>query len=568
MRLICDAKINTPIAAQYSNKDIERVNRIARVPPTELLMFCLEPRDAAFVRAEFHDTLRTVRLPNLGGHHAVQRKRNYKLWLKVVHIEKEQHITPSSNDRENRKLNRIDVILVDTTKDNLPAVLSLYDEQMQLMTMLARGDYIGLYHPHCSDAQTHSQMSRSDVVLECAQDTVLFYMSAENARLAGLAKTTSTAFSLSSYTDSQSTMGKPDNTNNNSRRPSRPEIMSRDDEGYIDCAMYPDRIYLGDLAPCMLNVTLFGFVKSVASNNPYLAEGKKMDRYAIRIADATDKMDVTLWAEAGRNARKLQPGHYVLLTNLGTSEKSRGAKGSVWYINGSSMYGTEVFNISTTQALLTSSWMRQIEPISALSDRGQCQIDVVIVGWELHTPQGVVLSDQHDCWASGSYGSIADVVIVDAHNVCHRVLQKDEQGKYVCAFCACSVPANHVVQMFRAKPIKSANKNLASNEIGWIEWRLDDGSEQTITAYGSEEVLISDSAEHFKLMLHEEQIVCLDSVLGKPFLCSVSTTGKDMYRIDQVTPRKFTSQECMETMKAIKVQEKRITATTTTAALI
>lgn len=76
--MYCEPKINSPQQSQYHNKDVDRLLRIARVPPTQLLMFVLEPRDASFIRQEFTDDLR----------HVVQQAhqsgpKTHKLWLKV-----------------------------------------------------------------------------------------------------------------------------------------------------------------------------------------------------------------------------------------------------------------------------------------------------------------------------------------------------------------------------------------------------------------------------------------------------------------------------------------------------
>lgn len=43
-------------------------------------------------------------------------------------------------------------------------------------------------------------------------------------------------------------------------------IMERDEEGFMDCATYHDRIYIQDLQPCMLNITILGRVIAVANN--------------------------------------------------------------------------------------------------------------------------------------------------------------------------------------------------------------------------------------------------------------------------------------------------------------
>lgn len=89
-----------------------------------------------------------------------------------------------------------------------------------------------------------------------------------------------------------------------------------------------------------------------------------MDRYALRIADTTGKlyiyisysvyanikkntkgtMDITLWEEAGHDSRKLRVGQYVLLEQLATSDIQLSDLQKVWYVNGSVICGTKVYN--------------------------------------------------------------------------------------------------------------------------------------------------------------------------------------------------------------------------------
>ena len=60
--------------------------------------------------------------------------------------------------------------------------------------------------------------------------------------------------------------------------------------------------------------------------------------------DTLGKIDVTLWEQAGRKARRLQPGQYVLMTGLTTSSAHTTDRGTIWFVNGSAVCGTEIYN--------------------------------------------------------------------------------------------------------------------------------------------------------------------------------------------------------------------------------
>lgn len=85
-----------------------------------------------------------------------------------------------------------------------------------------------------------------------------------------------------------------------------------------------------------------------------------MSRYALKIADTTgnnylkkksytDKknqgtIDITLWEEAGYDSRTLRIGQYILLEQLVTSDSHQNEQKRIWYVNGSTVCGTRLYN--------------------------------------------------------------------------------------------------------------------------------------------------------------------------------------------------------------------------------
>ncbi|KAI9498636.1 hypothetical protein BDB00DRAFT_798833 [Zychaea mexicana] len=577
MRMFCGAKINSPISSQYDNKDVSRITRVARVPPTQLLMFVLTPNDGNFIRGEFTDSLRNVIQPGILGR---LNKHLHKLWLKVIHVEKTEHISANQNvnqdlitedDGENTKLRRTDIFVVDMTPDNEPAVLSLYDQQTQLATMLTRGDYIGLYNPGFPTARTESQRSHSDIVFEYTEDTVIFHMAEKDARQAGVNKVEAdTANSQMSHQsrrrDSIHNSLLSNSSQKQQKQTTKKGIMERDEEGFMDCLAYPNRIFIKDLEPSMLNITLLCRVVAIASNNPFTKQDSKtkMDRYAMRIVDSTGKVDVTLWEQAGRKARKLQPGQYVLLTGLTTSSSNVSDRGTSWFVNGSAVTGTEIYNISTMKGLLASSCLRQIKSIQNVeSNQGSWQVNITVVGWRIRTEDDtMVIGDCYeqdpDEYARADGRLPADIITIHAHTACfHPVYRSCEarntnggMSMRICEFCKCLIPEEQVVEAFRNRSsiVTTADSPGTSSNRGWVEWTLDDCEGQMITAFGCEEALLGVSAQQFKLMSYDGQTGLLDSVLGKPLLCSISTTSQG-YRIDQVALSQPTYHDCMELLR-------------------
>ena len=138
---------------------------------------------------------------------------------------------------------------------------------------------------------------------------------------------------------------------------------------------------------------------------------------------------MTLWEQAGRKARRLQPGQYVLLTGLSTSSVEQSGPNSTWFVNGSAVCGTDIYNskykldfhlgaldntvtVSTMKALLTSNSLRQITPLQKIENPGSWQTNVTVVGWKLRAD---TLSDKEEGeeWQDGSTMP-ADIITTDA----------------------------------------------------------------------------------------------------------------------------------------------------------
>ncbi|KAG0180530.1 hypothetical protein DFQ28_001129 [Apophysomyces sp. BC1034] len=538
MRMVCGSSINTVVISQYNNEDLPRESRIAKIAPTQLLMFMLTSRDSEFIRKEFTDNFSTLIAPGLFD---INKRKEHKLWLKVIHVENTTHNSPeasvhtSVDTDERMKLQRMDIYVVDMVNDSDPAMLSLYDEQTELASMICRGDYIGLYNPGILANLTESQEQQSDIVFEYDNDTVLFIMSEKEAQEADVARTGITSASVSASLNPPRSPG-----TEFWQEPTKNKcIVERDEEerklidgqGYMDCSTYLDRIFIRDLDSCMLNVTIMGRVVAIASNNPFNKPGgRRMDRYAMRLADPTGKVDITLWEETGNCARHLQPGQHVLLIGLTTSATHITAKGPVCRIELRRAAADNRYSIvSSMKSLLTSSSFRHITPIKQMTDGAHYQVEAMIVGWEFHTrkdPSAVQLSNCHRGVVKCQLGHS---IIVDAHASCLRPIngvyqesyggvredgkieQEDtnEKGMRVCEFCGRSIAENDVVQVYRSRLTASERFGWQ----GWIEWELDDGSGVTVMTCGGEETVLNIPAQRFRGMSYEAQVDFLDSAV-------------------------------------------------------
>ncbi|CAO3650509.1 unnamed protein product [Mucor hiemalis] len=539
IRMICPPKANTPIANRYNDMTLDRRHRVALIPPTEDLIIMLNRQDKLFVQEEFSDRIKDIK----------NTDNSYKLWLKIIHVEQVSHIsTKKSATVDGKKRCRTDVYLIDMSSDCSKAILSLYDNQSELLSVFRRNDYIGFAHPSIQSARGEGQ----EALFEYSSDSVIFLMPEKEAQEAGLAKTNLTSMIEEEEDESISDTTKKD-------------IVERDEEDFMNCSSYQPRIQIKDLSHRMLNVTLYGKVVALADNNPFIKQnetGKPMDRFALRIADSTGTMDITLWDTIGRGTRKFKIGQYVLLDQLVASDRHERNNKRVWYMNGSAVCGTKIYNISTLSALLSSPIFRSITPLwhAKETKMDHFQVEGTIIGWELHLPSKnedqFVLSDVYSSNSSTSNAALNDVDFMDvslgrcitvaAHAECLLPHKSEYQTK--CEFCGCQI-GNEVAQIFRPKP--GVTDRSGREWEGWIEWRLDDGT-STCNIFGGEETLLNITAHHFKPMSHKSQITLLDSVIGLPILCSLSgSSTSTTYRLDQMALLEPTQQECRDMLEQL-----------------
>ncbi|KAI8992086.1 hypothetical protein BDF20DRAFT_904391 [Mycotypha africana] len=507
IRMICPPKANSPVINRYEDTTLPRRYRVALIPPTELLLIMLNRNDKEFVLKEFPHKIKHIYDPDLSNNKSFEA--GLSLWLKIIHVEVVVHQNPTPNlllasndDGRMTKAQRTDLYLIDMSSDCMPVVLSLFDDQTQLASIFKRNDYIGIYRPVMQNQQQQQSDIPSsqpqEVILELGGETVIFLMPEKEAQDANLAKVN---LATQIIDESQGTV-KTDPKN---------EITERDEEGFMDCSSYMPRIYVKDLVHRMLNVTLLGKVIGLANN--------KMDRYALRIADNTGVMDVTLWEDAGRESRKLRLGQYILLDRLVTSDRHKSR--NIWYVNGSAVCGTKLYNISTLSSLLSSSSFRSIIPLwhAKETKSDQFQAEGVIIGWKLHL-----------------------------HTNCLLPLKKHHEAH--CDFCGVPVQNNHVL-VFRPRPTHP--KKSGEEWEGWIEWRFDDGT-SSCNIYGGEEFLMNITAHHFRNMSQQSQIRLLNSVIGVSIRCTLSGNGASSYRLDQLAFLEPTQQDTTANISSKKMK--------------
>ncbi|KAK9767197.1 hypothetical protein K7432_003162 [Basidiobolus ranarum] len=365
---------------------LENASRFPRLLPTEMMIFMLSTEnlyDRRFIKEELEvDKLEDVNKP------AITQGRDYKFWVKIVHIGSEQ---AGGIPGRLKKLK----IFVNDMSTNENAVFLLWDEQIAMRDLFKKGDYLGLHRPYIN---SNSAYNDDMLILEYGTGTVLFCLPSDFSQEV-----------VSSSMPSQSGFSQ--------------TTVPRDDFGLLDYKYYPERIHIHDLKPKMINITLFGRIVAMSQNIPVEKNGVMMDRFAVRIIDITGTCDITLWEKIGHEAAPFRVGHYVLLEGLSTSERKENGQ---CFVNGSEILGCQVKNVSTLKGILASPSLREMIPLKRALEYDNFYCRSVIVGWEPGESKGI-----------SSKQGIPNLILL-THNACKRTVVEKSDWFY-CEHCKISI---------------------------------------------------------------------------------------------------------------------------------
>ncbi|KAJ3067104.1 hypothetical protein HDU98_009687 [Podochytrium sp. JEL0797] len=122
------------------------------------------------------------------------------------------------------------------------------------------------------------------------------------------------------------------------------DLIPLDENGCHDFKGYPARFSIQDLRTSQKNFSILGTIVRMINNLPIEKDGKKVDRFGIRLMDDQGHVvDVTLWDQVGNTCRTLQLGQTVFVQNLCTTAQQTKEKGDKFYVIGNSEFGTKVF---------------------------------------------------------------------------------------------------------------------------------------------------------------------------------------------------------------------------------
>ncbi|KAJ1649835.1 hypothetical protein IWQ61_009198 [Dispira simplex] len=427
-------------------------------PNTQTGMDARVKADISFLRAYFISHALADVTPE-----ALACNRDFYLLVKVHQI----HIgdaTPREGHLKRALVYLTDVVIGAHSRSDL-AVLILWDEQITLASMLKKGDRLAIYLPRINSP--HVRLSE-DTVEDCVFEmeygarTVLFLIPNSAS---GLSKN-----NLLSQINTQTT----------------------DEDGAIECKLWPSRLRIADLQPAMSGVTLLGQVVAVSSNLPVTKQNKVMDRFALRLADDSGNCDLTCWDELGLQAAQCQPGEWVLLDNLTTTTVSEFARGNTpFFINVSSIFQSRIRTITTRRGFLSCSDLRQPVPLVSVPFHPYSICWATVVGWRRcdYTQSNQYIHPPKDHLG----------VVVYVHPPCQHSVGLTGEN-YRCQVCAITLPTH--------SPL-----NLQYR----IVWRIDDGTAlyDVEAQWHASNDIVGLAASDFSQQLPYQQSYLLNSVVGK-----------------------------------------------------
>ncbi|KAI8819242.1 uncharacterized protein EV422DRAFT_569116 [Fimicolochytrium jonesii] len=369
-------------------RSVTAPNGATQMLPTEYMLFILDgDADRTFVSKTFGAALNQATASQIE-----DANEPAAFLVKVTKIE------PVRAANSNGRLKRMEVLVTDTTTEDVPLVL--WDQQIGLASLFRKGDWLGIWRPYVTYGGSTQDGERP--TLEYGSQTVIFRIAGSHTK-------------ESDFGASMATQAEP----------------GRDEKGILDQSQLPSLLRIRDLKPKCVNATIMGRVAELFGNNPVRRGPGQQDRYGVRLEDSTDYCDITLWGDIARkHIGSLHTGDYVLFLNLATTARvlkprDGGGMEKTFDVIGSSDLGTVVWNVSTLVGMISSPSMRRIVPI----------VDALNKDLQMFYVRAFLV----ECRASEGGPTIS------THQTCGRVIEQprtsDEQ--FYCAFCQARFEAKH-----------------------------------------------------------------------------------------------------------------------------
>ncbi|KNC99683.1 uncharacterized protein SPPG_05064 [Spizellomyces punctatus DAOM BR117] len=402
-----------------------------RLLPTEHMVFLLsesDDQDKKFLSDRFDESLSHVAAAD------VEEERSFAFLVKRLHV------------------------YVNDTSVEENACLVLWDEQIGLASLFRKGDWLAIWRPYVTVERQAGRDDKRSITLEYGSQTVIFVIPMDPTKEMEL------MCSMAS-------------------QPSQ-HAVPRDAQGILDFKWYPNRLLITELAPKMINITIFGKVLEVIANMPFENEGIKVSRYGIRLTDESGYCDITLWDDIGQAATSNAfVGDWLLLEGLATTERvARGQPGKLvkkrFDVFGKVELGTKAWNVSSSTGFLCSPFLRNIMRVSAAlaEKRHNFYCRAVI-----------------STWAEGKCGRTT----ISIHPRCNRPVETTDEAVLYCPFCAQFIEECKVTYTLR--------------------FVLDDATgccEVDVGLGVAEDILAVTPSEFVRLALDEQREV-LDAIIGK-----------------------------------------------------
>jgi len=216
----CSLTLNTRRTIRFISSSCAIKPDTSKFLPSDLFLFILTDQDKDFIYKYFCGT----KLSQISD---LNNGNPFNLWVKVTNIE-----SPSAA----RSRGRIRKLIVSIRDDSVDRDfhLILWDEQIRLSEFFKKGDCLGIAQPYISHPENQSIPSP---IFEYGSSTILF---------------------LKPKLEEKDLISETKN--------SLKAIVKKDETGSYDMAMYPERIWIRDLQPCMSNVVLLGKIMALSEN--------------------------------------------------------------------------------------------------------------------------------------------------------------------------------------------------------------------------------------------------------------------------------------------------------------
>ncbi|ONK78741.1 uncharacterized protein A4U43_C02F21940 [Asparagus officinalis] len=436
-----------------------------RLLPTEYLVILLDEdqdEDAMLLGAQFcSDSFSSISVDAVKNGSA-----SYSFYARI------ESIGPLEVQGTSERLQRKQITLVDG--DGARLKFLLWGEQIILSNLFSVGSMLALDRPYIENITESNSEPSEELCLEYGSSTQLFLVPFMQHEEQVLPTPTQTKYQGSRNL----------NATIQSQGPKFSQVsLPQNSEGSIDFSNYPFRLYIIDLHDKMTGTSLYGVITNIEREKINVG-----NVFSVTIEDRTGAIVAKLHFKSSWSLGRLGFGHTIFISGLTCSLTKKKLLQASWFEKDS---GSSLVDLSSLPALLNSSCLHQLSPLSNISSHMNTNVCIVHI----------------------DHIELPHVHSMLSHALCGRHVNERSEGLVQCSFCNSSCDG----QLVRRFYLRVTLADESAKVFAWC-------TGQTAAE------LLQISPDEFSELPEDEQAMYLFTLENERFLAAIVNSNPHKIR--------------------------------------